>query len=649
MEFLNLSLFQLMAAAGALGAFVVALYFLDRRRRRVVVSSLRFWREAKLERHPLPQRRIQQPWSLLLQILALLALLAALADIRWTSNTLRSLDHVLVLDSSAWMQARVDGQVLMDRAKRDAVRWVRSLPPGDRVLLLVSDANPVPATTFEEDRAVLEAAIAEAVPGNTALQLGEALRFARQVLEAREDAGDIVFIGSRWIAEEEIPPVAQELTNLRVISADAEWRNVYFESITLQPRERDAGGWTAFVSVGNRGPTAEIPLQVSFGGAPVAATTVQVAPNSIATVPVNFRTGAAGWVDFRLDIGDMVRSDNFARVEVPRTSGVPVQVCTSSPARFAALFRAHPGWVPTYESRSPCPVSEAAELVVLDGRLPSGPLTRPALWIEPPDGSPFSTRQANVARTPLQWNPSSPISDGLQAKDLQIGSNRALQLQDGDKVVAEADGAAVATARPGNPPQVAWSFQPLASEMRFEVATPLLFANAFRWLNENSALPEELSIGSAGLVLLAGLDLDDEVAPLVLDGRGNPMPVSKSIDGWRFFAGTAGVYQVRQGHRERIVSLTLPQSPKAFWEPSEEQMMAGIPGSSSIEPPTRWWVWLAIFGLLCLVADALLFDKRQRDPEQRNWGQTADWNPLRRLLGSLRQRARREAKSSHGV
>jgi hypothetical protein len=644
MEFLNLSLFQLLAAAGGLGAFVVALYFLDRRRRRVVVSSLRFWHEAKIERHPLPQRRIQQPWSLLLQILALLALLTALADIRWTSNNLRSLDHVLILDSSAWMQARVDGQNLMDQAKRNAVRYVRSLPPGDRVLLVMTDANPVPATTFEEDIAVLEAAIVAATPGNTALQLGEALRFARQILEGRQDAGDIVFIGSRWIAEEEIPPVALELTNLRVIPVDVEWRNVYFESITLQPRERDAGGWTAFVSVGNRGPAAEVPVQISFGGAPVAATTVQVAPNTITTVPVTFRTGAAGWVDLKLDIADMVRSDNFARVEVPRSSGVPVQVCTSNPARFTALFRAHPGWVPTYESSSPCPVAENIEVVVLDGRMPAAPLTRPALWIEPPAGAPFSTREANVARTPLSWNPNSPVSDGLQAKDLQIGSNRALQLQDGDEVIADAEGAAVAIARSGNPPQIAWSFQPLASDMRFEVATPLLFANTFRWLAENTALPGELSVGSAGSVLLAGLDLADDEAPVVLDARGNSVPVSKATDGWRFFAGTGGVYQVRQGHRERIVSLTLPQPPKAFWEPTSEQMMTAIPAASGIEPPTRWWIWLAVFGLLCLVADALLFDRRQREP-----GEHIHWNPLSRLFAPLRQRLRGEAKSSHGV
>lgn len=644
MELLNLSMFQLLAAAGGISAFVVALYFLDRRRRKVLVSSLRFWREARVERHPLPQKRIQQPWSLLLQILGLLALLGALADIRWTANSFRALDHVLVLDTSAWMQARDANGTLLDRAKRFAIRYVRSLPPGDRVLLVMSDANPMPAATFEEDPAVVENAILSATAGTTALQLGEALGFARQMLANREAAGDIVFVGSRWIAEDEIPAITRELQNLRVISVDAEWRNVYLDKVTLQPKERDAGGWTAFVSVGNRGPAAQVPVQLSFGGAPTAAATVRVPPDSVVTVPVEFRTGAAGWVDVKLDLGDMVRADNFARVEVPRTSVVQVQVCTQSPARYASLFGANPGWNATYRTESPCPIAENAELVILDGVMPAGTLNRPTLWIAPPANSPFPSRAANLAKNRVDWNPASQLTEGLQAKDLVIQGGRFLQALAGDETFATVDGNPLALARPGDPPQVAWGFQPLASDMRFEVTTPLLFANTFRWLAPGTAVPEELSIGSTGSVLLTGLSEGEGEAPRVLDARGNALPVSKATDGWRFFAGNSGVYQVRQGQTERMVSLTLPQAPKSFWEPTPEQLLKAIPASSSAEPPTRWWTWLAAFGLLCLVVDALLFDRRGQDDGIRPLP-----NPLATLLAPLRQLLRKEARPRHGI
>lgn len=644
MELLNLSLLQLIAAGGAMAAFVVALYFLDRRRRRVVVSSLRFFSEARAERHPLPQKRIQQPWSLLLQILGLLALLAALADIRWTASSLRALDHVLVIDTSSWMQARDSNGVLLERAKRLAIRYVRSLPPGDRVLLVTSDANPMPAATFEEDFGLVEAAVQSATAGTTALQLGEALSFARQMLGTRESPGDIVFIGSRWIAEEEIPAITRELTNLRVIPVDAQWRNVYLEKVTLQPRERDAGGWTAYVSVGNRGPAAQVPVQLSFGGAPTAAANVQVPPDSIVTVPVEFRSGAAGWVDIKLDIGDMLRADNFARVEVPRTGIVQVQVCTQNPAQYTSLFRANPGWNARYRQERPCTVSEDAELVILDGVLPASPLQRPALWIDPPEGSPFASRAANLSGSRIAWNEDSAVADGLQAKDLVIPGGRFLQTQAGDQVIAAVGDDALAVARAGNPPQIAWGFQPMASELRFEVTTPLLFANSFRWLVASTAVPDELTVGSTGAVLLADLSGKQDEAPRVVDARGNLLPVSRSTDGWRFFAGTGGVYQVRQGQTERMVSLTLPQSPKSFWEPPAEQMVTGIPGGSAGEAPTRWWIWLTVFGLLCLVADALFFDRRGDGETPR-----AELNPLVGLWTQVRHFLGKGVRTRHGV
>ncbi len=644
MEFLNLNLLQLLAAAGGISAFVVALYFLDRRRRRVVVSSLRFWHEARVERHPLPQKRIQQPWSLLLQLLGLLALLAALGDIRWTAGSLRALDHVLVLDTSSWMQARDANGLLLDRAKRQAIRWVRSLPPGDRVLLVLSDANPMPAGSFEEDPSMVEAAIERATAGPTALQLGEALGFARQMLSTREAAGDILFVGSRWIAEEEIPAVTRELTNLRVIPVDAEWRNVYLDRVTLQPKERDAGGWTAYVSVGNRGPAAQVPIQLRFGGAPTAAATVRVPSDAVVTVPVDFRTGAAGWVDVRLDLADMVRADNFARVEVPRTSVVQVQVCTQSPARYASLFRANPGWNAIYRQDNPCAISPDAELLILDSVLPVGALTVPALWILPPTNSPFASRTANLTASRVEWNPRSALALGLQAKDLALQSGLFLDRTEGDEVIAAVDGNAIAIARPSGPPQVAWAFQPLASDLRFEIATPLLFANSFRWLLPATSIPEELSVGSMGAVLLTDLEGQADEAPRVVDARGNALPVSKAADGWRFFAGNGGMYQVRQGQAERMVSLTLPQPPRSFWEPTPEQLVNAIPGSSGAEPPARWWVWLAAFGLLCLVADALLFDRRGEGETPR-----ALPNPLSPLLSPLRNWLRKEARSRHGL
>ena len=64
MYFLNLSLPQLVALFGAISAVSVALYLLDRSRRKQVVSTLRFWVAAGQPAVAARRRRIQQPWSL---------------------------------------------------------------------------------------------------------------------------------------------------------------------------------------------------------------------------------------------------------------------------------------------------------------------------------------------------------------------------------------------------------------------------------------------------------------------------------------------------------------------------------------------------------------------------------------------------------
>ena len=85
MFFLNLSLPEFLAVLGSLSGVVVALYLLDRLRKKYTVSTLRFF--AVTERAPVlkHRRKLQQPWSLVLQLLSLLLLLLAIAQLRWGS------------------------------------------------------------------------------------------------------------------------------------------------------------------------------------------------------------------------------------------------------------------------------------------------------------------------------------------------------------------------------------------------------------------------------------------------------------------------------------------------------------------------------------------------------------------------------------
>src|SRR5581483_5176971 len=151
MYFLNLSAAQFLAIFGAISAVSVALYLLDRSRRRQVVSTLRFWVAAEQPSVVARRRKIQQPWSLILQLLSMTLLLLALAELHFGGSGPSGRDHVVILDTSAWMGARSGNRILMDIAKQRAGQYVRALPASDRVMLVRADGLATPATVFEPD------------------------------------------------------------------------------------------------------------------------------------------------------------------------------------------------------------------------------------------------------------------------------------------------------------------------------------------------------------------------------------------------------------------------------------------------------------------------------------------------------------------
>jgi hypothetical protein len=103
---LNLSALEFLAIFSALSGLVVTLYLLSRSRRRQQVATLRFWVQAQAPVVSKQRRRIQQPWSLLLQLLSIACLLLAIGQLQWGSRDDASRDHVLLLDTSSWMSAR---------------------------------------------------------------------------------------------------------------------------------------------------------------------------------------------------------------------------------------------------------------------------------------------------------------------------------------------------------------------------------------------------------------------------------------------------------------------------------------------------------------------------------------------------------------
>ena len=164
----------------------------------------------------------------------------------------------------------------------------------------------------------------------------------------------------------------------------------------------------------------------------------------------------------------------------------------------------------------------------------------------------------------------------------------------GDLAVADCADGPVILARPGKHKAVAFGFHPGRTAMRFELATPLLFANILRWMAPEVFRRWELNGGSVGTVTAA---LDPGVDPAevrVLAEGGRSLPFTIEDNSLRFFTATPGTVRVLAGNRETVFSLTLPDVADARWEPPRA-MLRGLPAPGGPGPPLARsggsWPW----------------------------------------------------------
>jgi Aerotolerance regulator N-terminal len=627
MHLLNLTLGQFLMLFGAGTVVMLALYLLDRSRRRQVVSTLRFWVSADQPMVVARRRRIQQPLSLLLQLASMALLLLAIGQLRLGARAAAPRDHVLILETSAWMSASIPAapgksahRTLMDLARERARAYVRAVPPRDRIMLVRADALTTPATAFEIDRQKIERAIASSQPGATALNLEQALAFARQLqAHSGRRAGEVTFVGTGKLAERD--PGKLGLRNLRFLSVPDAIENAGLKSVGVRRSGADSGLWQIYVSVRNYGAARRTAtLDLSFGpstdgpgASPIGSKKLVLAPTTDREVSFEFRTRAAGFLRVELVPHDAFPADDRAVLELPSQNPLHVTVYSAEPDLLRPVFAASPQVVAAFRLPSEYSARAPGSLVILDRFRPASPPQADSIWIDPPaDGSPIPVR-ARVSDVPFaHWLVDHPLGAGLHTKDFRLQSASVFLAGPDDLKVGEVEGGPVIVARPGKPKIVVLGFHPALSAMRYQLSTPLLFANLLRWMAPEIFRRWELNAGSVGTVE-APVDADVPVADLrVVRENGAPVPFTLHDKAIHFFSATPGTVRVLAGDREYVYSLTLPQLWESTWTVPPE-IHRGIPKFSvPLREASDLWQWLALLGGAGLLAEWILFGRMRR-------------------------------------
>ena len=607
MFFLNLGLAQFLILAGAASFATLALYLFDRSRRRQVVSTLRFWTQAHQPVQTSRKRKLQQPWSLVLQLLGILLLLLAIAQPRLGNPFAKPGYHVLVLETSAWMAARGGNETLMDRARARSLQWLASLPANDPVMLVRADALATPATAFELDRQRIANAITASEPGATALNIDEAIAFARGVQSRQGVHGEVAFIGSGRIKELK-DAASIDGRDLRVILIPDRIENVGLRTLNVRRSSTDPSAWEVLVAVRNYGPHQRaVNLVVGFDQAPVGTRRLSLAPGTDQETILTFHSRDAGILEARLSPEDAFPQDDRATLVIPALPTPIVIVYTLRPEFLRPFLTANPRV--NAEFRSPAQYrNDDKGLVILDRFHPTNRPRGDAVYIDPPaNESPIPISTSVEKLSDLRWNTATSLGTGLRARDTKIAHASVLQPSPGDIRVAEIAEGPVVIARPGSQKLVVIGFDPGAPSLRYELSMPIVFANILGWMLPEIFTQSDINVQSAGSVSASIPDDSDSSLWQVTRADGTVVPFTRDHHMLHFFSGTRENVRVVGRNRESAYALTLPEMWDIKWQPPADALR-GVPRTRGFTPvQSEIWPWLASLGALCLIADWVFF------------------------------------------
>jgi hypothetical protein len=630
MNFLNLGFGEFAALAGIVSAGLVALYLFDRTRRRRVVATLRFWTPSETSAQWKRSRKVQQPRSLLLQILSMLLLLLAIAGPR-LGGTLASRNHVLILDTSAWMGARTRQGILLDPAKTAALAYLDRLPSNDPVMLVRADALTTPVTAFEARHEVVADAIRQSHPSASALHLQQALDFASHAQQLQSGrAGEIAFAGAARVTKEEADSLTPP-SNFRLLQIASNGENVGWKKLGLRRSPSSPDSWEAYAAVKNDGARPrDVSVEFVSGKTALATKTLTIAPGSDASATFTFKLPEAGLLQARVrpldNREDAFPQDDRIALDLPAQTIAHIVVYTNDPESLRPLFAGHPQFDAQFQPTARYDGNTQADILVFDRFVPAAPPTnKNSLWIDPPAGSPFAIR-ATQANTKLdRWQAASPLAAGLNTKDLELASAKVFEPSPVDQPVAETSAGPVILSRTTPAKMVALGFQPTGASMKYQLATPLLMANILRWMMPDTFRVWDMqaaTVGTISVPLAAGTD----PAKLRVTGeRDRPLPFTiqnetqnethnethneNQGDTLRFFSGAPGTVHVRDGDRDSVYSITLPDVGETTWK-APSSVARGLPRQGvQAASGASLWPWLAVLGGLGLLLEWILYGR----------------------------------------
>jgi hypothetical protein len=481
---------------------VIAMYLLKLRRDEAVVPSTLLWQRlvADVEANA-PWQRLRRSLLLLLQLLlvVILVFLAARPFVERPAGLAG--DLVLVLDTSASMQATDVTPNRLDAAKAAAVDALKDLPAGGKVSVIAAGRTARVVANGTSDIGRVRQAIAGIEPTSDIGNLADALRLA-SALAARSGDAEILVATDAALAT---PPTGAVEAPIRVLPVGRDTNN---QAIVALAVKTAASGLShsAFVSVANLGlELVERQVQVFADGQLRDSRTLRLDPQrrtDVSIDDIDDPDHPASVVEVRLlgpdgstTPADALGVDDRAWAIVPPNEqrqvllvGEPdpyLETALSFLPDTELYFRDGDEW-------STLTGLDEYELVIFNRFLPPTLPATPTLAIAPPRTSDLGTLTGTLTNPGIgSLDPSDPILRYVDLSTVHIAEAQDLELPAWARSVIPGPAGSpllYAGSLDGRPAAVL-AFEPRRSDLPLQVAFPVLLANLSGELMGGSETP----------------------------------------------------------------------------------------------------------------------------------------------------------------
>jgi von Willebrand factor type A domain/Aerotolerance regulator N-terminal len=484
---------------------VVAMYLLKLRRDEAPVPSTLLWQRlvADVEANA-PWQRLRRSLLLLLQLLlvAILAILAARPFVERPAGLAG--DIVVVIDTSASMQATDVAPTRLEAAKAAAVEALRDLPAGGKVSVIAAGRTAKVIANGTTDIGHVRQAIGGIEATSDVGDLGDALRLA-SALAARSGDAEILVATDAALAN---PPAGSVDAPVRVLRVGRDQDNQAI--VALAVRTAPSGlSHSAFISVANLGlEMAQRRIELYADGQLREARTLTLDPQRRTDVSID-------------DIDDPLHPASVIEVRLTaadETSTAAPDALAVDDRAWAVVPPAHPRQV--LLAGEPDPYLETAlsylpdtelyyrsgddwstltgldqfELVIFNRFLPDTLPAKPILAIAPPRTSPLGTVTGTLTNPTLgTLDPTDPILRYVDLSTTHVAEAQQLALPAWARAVIPGPGSSplLYSGILAGRPAAVLAFEPRRSDLPLQVAFPILVANLAGELLGGSATPAD--------------------------------------------------------------------------------------------------------------------------------------------------------------